>query len=82
MLADFVDSQTGTGIVHWAPAFGEDDFLVWNKYKIIKPDNPPCPVDINGRFTSEAPDFNGMYIKDADKVIKEYLKKENKMMFN
>lgn len=34
----------------------------------------PCPIDANGRFTSEVTDFVGQYVKDADKNIKKYLK--------
>jgi isoleucyl-tRNA synthetase len=51
--ANFVTADTGTGIVHAAPAFGEEDYKVCVKNKIIKPDSPPCPLDANGRFTEK-----------------------------
>ena len=44
------------------------------KKGIIRPDNPPCPVDENGCFTSEVKDFAGVYVKTADKEIKRLLK--------
>lgn len=49
----------GTGIVHTAPAFGADDYKVAVQYKIIRPDDPPCPVDDNGRFTAKVKDYEG-----------------------
>lgn len=68
---DYVTTDSGTGIVHQAPAFGEDDFRVLKAANI---DAAPCPVDMNGRFTDEVADFAGQYVKDADKNIIAYLK--------
>jgi len=53
--ADFVDMETGTGIVHIAPGHGEDDYHAGlaNKLEIF------CPVDERGRFTAEAGEFAG-----------------------
>jgi isoleucyl-tRNA synthetase len=49
-----VTAEGGTGIVHQAPAFGEDDYRVCLKHGVIdKGNNVPCPVDFNGCFTSE-----------------------------
>lgn len=54
----------GTGIVHQAPAFGEDDHRVAIANGVLLPDEmPPCPVDDSGRFTSEVTDFAGQYVK-------------------
>lgn len=80
IAADFVTADTGTGIVHTAPGFGEDDFYACVKAGIIKPDAPPCPVDDNGKFTDVVKEWKGMYIKDADPLIKEYLKKNKRLV--
>lgn len=50
----YVTSDSGTGIVHQAPAFGEDDYRVCIANGIIGKDaDLPCPVDANGIFTEE-----------------------------
>jgi isoleucyl-tRNA synthetase len=51
----YVSDADGTGIVHQAPAFGEDDFRVCQKHGIIGVGGVgvPCPVDDSGRFTAE-----------------------------
>jgi isoleucyl-tRNA synthetase len=74
---DFVTADSGTGIVHLAPAFGEDDYRVCLAAGIIGgagtcQDRPiwlPCPVDENGSFTDPVHDFVGVYIKDADRGL-------------
>jgi isoleucyl-tRNA synthetase len=61
--------------VHQAPAFGEDDHRVCIANGIVKKgDELPCPVDANGRFTSETPEFTGVNVKDADEDICRRLK--------
>ena len=52
LAGDFVTADTGTGIVHCAPGFGEDDYKVSVQNHIIEPDDPPVPIDENGFFTS------------------------------
>ena len=74
---DYVTTDSGTGLVHQAPAFGEDDLRVIKSYGISA---MVCPVDLHGKFTNEVSDFAGMYVKDADKKIIEYLK-ANKSLF-
>lgn len=77
---DYVTESSGTGIVHQAPYFGEEDYRVNLKYGIIEKDQAPvCPVDDSGRFTPEVSDFRGMYVKEADKLILKKLK-ENKRL--
>lgn len=49
----YVTSESGTGIVHQAPGFGEDDFRVCLAHEITTKTNVPCPIDANGRFTNE-----------------------------
>jgi isoleucyl-tRNA synthetase len=74
-LGDFVSTDTGSGIVHMAPAFGADDYDLSKKY------NLPMlqPVDRGGRFTSEVSDYAGQFVKDADKEIIIKLKTEGKL---
>ncbi len=73
---DYVSTEAGTGIVHQAPAFGEDDFRVMKTNGITA---LVCPVDLEGKFTSEVSDFAGVYVKDADKDIIRRLKDEGKL---
>jgi isoleucyl-tRNA synthetase len=85
VLADsYVTSDSGTGVVHCAPAFGEDDFRVCEEGKVIKKggEGIPCPVDANGRFTDEVPDFMGIGVKDADIEIIKKLKTNKRMVQN
>jgi len=70
VLGDYVTTGDGTGIVHTAPAFGEDDFYACQKYKIELVN----PVDAEGRFTDEVPDYKGQNVKEADKAIIKDLK--------
>ncbi len=67
---DFVSDGDGTGIVHAAPAFGEVDFFVCSREKI----EVICPIDQNGKFTSEVPEYEGIFVKDANKDIIKKLK--------
>lgn len=70
ITGDFVTDDSGTGIVHQAPAFGEVDFEAATKAGVINEKRtPPNPIDDNGKFTSQVTDFEGLYVKDADKVI-------------
>jgi len=70
VLDDYVSAESGTGIVHLAPYFGEDDNRVCSAYKIITRDGETaCPLDSKGRFIAPVSDFQGQYIKDADKNI-------------
>jgi len=78
--ADFVTLDTGSGIVHIAPAFGADD------YNLGKKENLPviCLVGTDGKFIENCEKYTGRFVKDADKdIIKELnerkllLKREN-----
>lgn len=70
ILEDSVSVEEGTGIVHSAPAFGEVDFYACQRAGI----DLVCPVDGNGRFTAEIPEYKGLFVKDADKEIIAKLK--------
>ena len=73
---DYVTSDSGTGIVHQAPAFGEDDFRVMKANGVS---TVVCPVDMEGKFTDEVTDFTGVYVKDADKHIIKRLKESGNL---
>ena len=62
LAADFVTTEDGTGIVHLAPAFGEDDAVVCQEAGI----EPVIPIDSQGRFTSEVPDYQGVQVFDSN----------------
>ncbi|MCK4360652.1 MAG: class I tRNA ligase family protein, partial [Bacteroidales bacterium] len=87
LIGDFVTTEEGTGIVHLAPSFGADDFMIAKKYKI----GSLTLVNKQGKFTEEMGEFAGRYVKneydpdadpnsrenvDIDIIVK--LKKENK----
>lgn len=79
----YVTAETGTGIVHQAPYFGEDDYRCCLEAGVItKEQEIVCPVDSCGRFTEPVHDFLGMYVKDADKEIIKYLKANKKLIVN
>ena len=73
--ADFVTMGEGTGIVHIAPAFGEDDYNLGKEY-----DLPVVqPVDERGTFTDEVTPWKGRFVKDADDGIMKDLKGRNRL---
>lgn len=77
----YVTEESGSGIVHQAPYFGEDDYRVCLAHNIIKRDQEiVCPLDASGKFTEEVPDFFGQYVKDADKNIITLLKKNGRLV--
>ena len=72
----YVTLTDGTGIVHLAPAFGEDDYRVCKNY-----DLPVINlVNEEGKFVNEVTDFAGIFVKDADIDIIKKLKTENKLL--
>jgi isoleucyl-tRNA synthetase len=75
----FITQDAGTGIVHASPAYGEDDYRVCLRYKVITPDDPCISVDDNGFYLPAVVDYAGMYIKDADKQIVKDLKTKGRM---
>jgi isoleucyl-tRNA synthetase len=74
--ADFVTLDSGTGIVHMAPAFGEDDYQIGKREKLafFK------PVDANGQFTEEITPWAGLHVKKADRKIIKYLQAEGSLL--
>ncbi len=75
-VADYVTLSDGTGIVHIAPAFGEDDSQVGKRY------NLPFVqlIDEKGCLTKECGDLAGIFAKDADPIIIKRLKEEKKLV--
>jgi len=72
-LGDYVTTEDGTGIVHTAPAFGEEDYNTGKKY-----DLPVLqPVDESGKFT--ATPWKGKFVMDADPDIIKWLAQEGKL---
>ncbi|WP_425399694.1 isoleucine--tRNA ligase [Aeoliella sp.] len=78
VAADFVTTDSGTGLVHIAPAFGEDDYNVLQRERDALGDNAPPLINCvgpDGKFTDEAPEFvRGRWVKDCDKDIIRNLK--------
>ncbi len=76
LCAEFVSTEDGTGIVHCAPGFGEDDNALCKAAGLPE----VCPIDVECRFTDEIPDYAGRSVKDADKDIIQRLKDEGKLI--
>jgi isoleucyl-tRNA synthetase len=81
--ATYVTAESGVGIVHQAPAFGEEDYQVAFKAGIINEKRlPPNPVDEKGIFTAEVRDFAGQHVKAADKAIIKHLKQSGRLVLD
>jgi len=72
----FVTTEDGTGIVHIAPAYGEDDFRICRQAGIDLVD----PLDAEARFLEPVTDYVGLFCKDADKPIIRKLKEDGKLL--
>ena len=72
-LADYVSAEDGTGIVHSAPAFGEDDYQIGRKYNLAFVQ----PVDLEGNFTTTP--WKGEFIFDTNEKIWRHLQEEGKV---
>jgi isoleucyl-tRNA synthetase len=75
---EFVDTATGTGLVHLAPGNGEEDFQVAMRRKI------PifAPIDDRVRFTEEAGRFSGMFVRDTDSIVAKLLEESGNLVNN
>ena len=76
LVADYVSTEDGTGIVHQAPAFGEDDMITCEKYGI----DLVIPVDADGKFTSLVPEYQGKLVFDANRDIIRDLKAADRVL--
>jgi len=76
--ASFVTTDSGTGVVHEAPAFGEVDYelLIEEQARFGDGQGPSliCAVGPDGKFTADAPDYEGRWVKEADKDIARELR--------
>jgi isoleucyl-tRNA synthetase len=73
---DFVSLSEGTGIVHMAPAYGEDDHRIGKEHGLPMPQ----PLDRTGRFVaSQVPDYGGKFFKEADPEITKKLKSDGRL---
>ncbi len=66
----FVDASTGSGLVHLSPANGEEDIKIANKRKV----KVFSPIDDEVKFTAQAGKYQGMFVRDADRIVVEDLK--------
>jgi isoleucyl-tRNA synthetase len=70
LAADFVSTEDGTGVVHLAPGFGEDD-----QHACTEAGIPTlCPMDEHGRYTSEVADWAGQHVFEANPAVIRHLK--------
>ena len=74
--ADYVSTEDGTGIVHIAPAFGEEDHKVFAGSGVPEVE----PIDAECKFTKKIPEYAGRFVKDCDKEIIARLKNEGKLV--
>ncbi|MDG7056457.1 MAG: isoleucine--tRNA ligase [Wolbachia endosymbiont of Meromenopon meropis] len=71
-IADHVTAEDGTGIIHTAPGFGEEDFYLCQRNNIPA----ICPIDNKGKFTTEVSDLAGMHVFDTIEIIIKKLKEQ------
>ena len=72
LSGEFVSVEDGTGVVHIAPGFGQDDFDACRAYDKDFP--IVCPVDEAGKFTAEVPDYEGKQVFETNEPIMQWLK--------
>ncbi|MFC1585606.1 isoleucine--tRNA ligase [Fibrobacterota bacterium] len=75
IMADFVSTDDGTGAVHIAPSFGEEDFEMGREHGLGLFD----PLDAQGKFTDQVKEWSGMDAKEADRHIIQYLKARDRV---
>lgn len=82
--ADFVTTDSGTGLVHMAPAFGEADHevLVGERGRFAETNTLElfCPVGPDGKFTRAVPDHVGVWVKDADRPLIREMKESGRLL--
>ncbi|MEC8487071.1 MAG: isoleucine--tRNA ligase, partial [Actinomycetota bacterium] len=76
LSADFVSTEDGTGIVHMAPGFGEEDQNACNAAGI----ETVCPMDEHGQYTAEISDWVGQHVFDANPLIIRSLKDSGRLV--
>ncbi|MDD5484299.1 MAG: isoleucine--tRNA ligase [Kiritimatiellae bacterium] len=78
LAADFVTLEDGVGIVHCAPAFGEDDYWLCKRHGL----GVRNPVDSRGCFTAEIPEFAGRNVHESNRDIIRWLKDNHVLVFH
>lgn len=73
-----VSMDTGSGLVHTAPGHGDIDNKLGKHYELPE----ISPVDEQGKFTDQVENWKGMFVKDADKKIIEYLKEKDLLLIS
>jgi isoleucyl-tRNA synthetase len=76
LLADFVTADDGTGLVHTAIAFGEDDFRLGGQYGL----NVVNPVRLDGTYDERVGPYAGRFVKDADRDLIEDLRRRDRLL--
>ncbi len=76
ILADYVTVTAGTGLVHTAPGHGQEDYDSGRRYNLA----PYSPVDDDGRFTLEVPEFQGLEVWEANPGIIEHLRQRQALL--
>lgn len=76
VMADYVTTEDGTGVVHTAPGHGRDDFFTGVKYGL----QILCPVDEKGVLTAEAGEFEGVSYKNCDVVVVDRLREVGNLL--
>jgi isoleucyl-tRNA synthetase len=76
VVADYVTTEDGTGVVHTAPGHGHDDFATGRKYGLPA----LCPVDEGGVYTQDAREFEGRKISEADEIIVKRLEETGALL--
>lgn len=81
VCADYVTDDSGTGVVHQSPCFGEVDYENMIAAGITSVEDPgPAPIDDAGRFTAEVKPWAGVYVKDADRQIVKEIKSRGRLV--
>ena len=75
---DFVSTDEGTGVVHMAPGFGEDDQRACEQAGI----DVLCPVDSRGRFTPEVPPYDGLQVFEANRPVIADLRRKGVLVYH
>lgn len=76
IVGEHVTMETGTGCVHTAPGFGEDDYVVGKRYGL----EPYAPVNAKGCFTSDVPEFEGRMVFDCDQDVIKLLESKGLLL--
>ena len=82
--ADYVKSDSGTGLVHQSPSYGSEDYMYASRAGLINRDRlPPNPVDEKGCYTDEIPDYVGEYVRGpVEKAITKRLTSIDRLVVN